>query len=212
MSNHTYHVSLYRIDSRWVIIDRLVSVAGKIGFFSHRRLYYYCKAKTAEVFDMNLFQQQLKEGKTGEELVYNWLTSRGYHVYDVSDDVDWQAKDVDFLAFSADDVLKIEVKKDNNANWTGNVICELVSNMKTGKDGWWLTCKADRLIVVMAPTKYLVIDLPTMQHLIDTGELVWDSIKDLQFQESSHYYKDSRCGLIKISKLISAGIAEIYLI
>ena len=161
---------------------------------------------------MNLFQQQLKEGKTGEELVYNWLTSRGYHVYDVSDDADWQAKDVDFLAFSADDVLKIEVKKDNNANWSGNVICELVSNMKTGKDGWWLTCKADRLIVVMAPTKYLVIDLPTMQHLIDTGELVWDSIRDLQFQESNHYYKESRCGLIKISKLISAGIAEIYLI
>ena len=65
---------------------------------------------------MNLFQQQLKEGKEGEELVYNWLTNRGYHVYDVSDDADWQAKDVDFLAFSADDVLKIEVKKDNNAN------------------------------------------------------------------------------------------------
>ena len=116
MANHTYHVSLHRIDSRWVIINRLVSIARKIGFFSHRRLYCYRKAETAEVFDMNLFQQQLKEGKAGEELVYNWLTSRGYHVYDVSDDADWQAKDVDFLAFSADDVLKIEVKKDNNAN------------------------------------------------------------------------------------------------
>lgn len=161
---------------------------------------------------MNLFQQQLKEGKTGEELVYNWLTNRGYHVYDVSDDVDWQKKDVDFLAFSADNILKIEVKKDNNANWSGNVICELISNMETGKDGWFRTCKADRLIVVMAPSKFLVIDLPTMQYLIDTGELVWDSIRDLQFQESNHYYKDSRCGLIKISKLISAGIAEIYLI
>ena len=170
------------------------------------------KPKTAEVFDMNLFQQQLKEGKAGEDLVYNWLTNRGYHVYDVSDKDEWQTKDVDFLAFSADDILKIEVKKDNNANWSGNVICELISNMETGKDGWFRTCKADRLIVVMAPTKYLVIDLPTMQHLIDTGELVWDSIRDLQFQESNHYYKDSRCGLIKISKLINAGIAEIYLI
>lgn len=64
----------------------------------------------------------------------------------------------------------------------------------------------------MAPTKYLVVDLPTMQHCINTGELAWDSIRDLQFQESNHYYKDSRCGLIKISELISAGIAEIYLI
>ena len=65
---------------------------------------------------MNLFQQQLKEGKAGEGLVYNWLTNRGYHVYDVSNKAEWQTKDVDFLAFSADDILKIEVKKDNNAN------------------------------------------------------------------------------------------------
>ena len=46
------------------------------------------KPRTAEVFDMNLFQEQLKEGKVGETLVYNWLTSRGYHVYDVSNDAD----------------------------------------------------------------------------------------------------------------------------
>ena len=134
----------------------------------------------AEVFDMNS-----KEEKT---LVYNWLIGRGYHVYDVSNDAYWQAKNIDFLAFSADDVLKIAVKKDN---WSG---------------------KADRLIVVMAPSKFLVIDLPTMQRYIETGKLAWDSIRDLQFQESNHYYKDSRCGLIKISELISAGIAQIYLI
>ena len=111
---------------------------------------------------------KLKEEKT---LVYNWLIGRGYHVYDVSDDADWQAKDVDFLAFSADDVLKIAVKKDN---WSG---------------------KADRLIVVMAPSKFLVIDLPTMQRYIETGK--WQS-------RDNH-----RCGL---SELISAGIAEICLI
>ena len=120
----------------------------------------------AEVFDM-----KLKEEKT---LVYNWLIGRGYHVYDVSDDAYWQAKDVDFLAFSADDVLKIAVKKDGNTNWSG---------------------KADRLIVVMAPSKFLVIDLPTMQRYIETGDLP---------SQDNH-----RCGL---SELISAGIAQIYLI
>lgn len=116
MINHTYHVSLHRIDSRWVIINRRIILAAKVDFSAIVAYTTNVKPKPAEVFDMNLFQQQLKEGKTGEELVYNWLTNRGYHVYDVSDDVDWQAKDVDFLAFSADDVLKIEVKKDNNAN------------------------------------------------------------------------------------------------
>ena len=113
----------------------------------------------AEVFDMKLLKEQT--------LVYNWLIGKGYHVYDVSNDAYWQAKDVDFLAFSADDVLKIGVKKDNDAN-----------------DDWCRTCKADRLIVVIAPSKFLVIDLPTMQR----------------------YH---RCGL---NELISAGIAEICLI
>ena len=162
MSNCVDHVSLHRINSRRLATYRLVSVGWEIGFFSHRRLYYIVKPRTAEVFDM-----KLKEEKT---LVYNWLIGRGYHVYDVSNDAYWQEKDVDFLAFSADDVLKIAVKKDN---WSG---------------------KADRLIVVMAPSKFLVIDLPTMQRYIETGR--WQS-------------QDNRCGL---SELISAGIAEIYLI
>ena len=189
MSNHTYYVSLHRAYSRRLATYRLFNVGGKNGFFNHRRLYYIVKPRRRRYLNMNLFQEQLKEGKVGETLVYNWLTSRGYHVYDVSNDADWQAEDVDFLAFSADDVLKIEVKKDNNANWSGNVICELISDMKTGKDGWFRTCKADRLIVVMAPSKFLIIDLPTMQRRIETN--------------------NHRCGL---SELISAGIAEICLI
>ena len=116
MGNNTYHVSLHRVDSRWVAIGRLTVLAAKVDFSAIVAYNTIVKPKTAEVFDMNLFQQQLKEGKTGEDLVYNWLTSRGYHVYDVSDKDEWQKRDVDFLAFSADDILKIEVKKDNNAN------------------------------------------------------------------------------------------------
>lgn len=45
MSNYSYYVSLDRIDSRRLATNRLVGVGGKIGFFSHHRLYYYCKAK-----------------------------------------------------------------------------------------------------------------------------------------------------------------------
>lgn len=116
MINHTYHVSLHRIDSRWVAGYRFTILAAKVDFSAIVAYTTNVKPRRRRYLNMNLFQQQLKEGKTGEELIYNWLTSRGYHVYDVSDDVDWQAKDVDFLAFSADDVLKIEVKKDNNAN------------------------------------------------------------------------------------------------
>lgn len=116
MSNHTYYLSLHRIDSRRLAINRLVGVGGKLDFSATVAYTTIVKPRRRRYLNMNLFQEQLKEGKVGETLVYNWLTSRGYHVYDVSNDADWQAKDVDFLAFSTDDVLKIEVKKDNNAN------------------------------------------------------------------------------------------------
>lgn len=32
MINHTYHVSLYRVDSRWVAIGRLAVLAAKVDF------------------------------------------------------------------------------------------------------------------------------------------------------------------------------------
>ena len=32
MVNHTYHVSLHRVDSRWVAINRLVVLAAKVDF------------------------------------------------------------------------------------------------------------------------------------------------------------------------------------
>lgn len=32
MINHTYHVSLYRIDSRWLAINRRIILAAKVDF------------------------------------------------------------------------------------------------------------------------------------------------------------------------------------
>lgn len=71
MSNNTYHVSLHSIDSRWVIIDRRVILTAKVDFSAIVAYTTNVKTLSRRYDSMNLFQQQLKEGKTGEELVYN---------------------------------------------------------------------------------------------------------------------------------------------
>lgn len=88
MSNHTYHVSLHRIDSGCLVINRRIILAAKVDFSAIVAYTTIVKPRRRRYLNMNLFQEQLKEGKVGEDLVYNWLTNRGYHVYDVSDDVD----------------------------------------------------------------------------------------------------------------------------
>lgn len=74
MGNHTYHISLHLINSGCLAANRLLDVrkvAGKLDFSAIVAYTVNVKDVKSEVFDMNLFQQQLKEGKVGETLVYN---------------------------------------------------------------------------------------------------------------------------------------------
>ena len=74
MSHHTYHVSLDRIDSRRLATYRFLDVrkiAGKLDFSAIVDYTTIVKPRRRRYLNMNLFQEQLKEGKVGETLVYN---------------------------------------------------------------------------------------------------------------------------------------------
>ena len=47
---------------------------------------------------MSLFSRQLKKGKVGEELSYNYLIAKGWEVEDVSNNEENFILDIDFLA------------------------------------------------------------------------------------------------------------------
>lgn len=80
MINYTYHVSLHRIDSRRMVINRRIILAAKVDFSAIVAYTTNVKPKTAEVFSMTqdvFFNELLEEGKRGEVAVKKLLEDRG---------------------------------------------------------------------------------------------------------------------------------------
>lgn len=174
MGNHTYHVSLHHIDSRWVAINRLAVLAAKVDFSAIVAYTTNVKPKTAEVFSMTqdvFFNELLEEGRRGEVAVKKLLEDRGWLVYDVSADLEYQLRDIDLVAEKEDSIRTIEVKTDNLFNTTGNICFELISNISTGRKGWYHMCDAD-LLIVYTTNKFIVIDMKQLkQHGLPDGKI-----------------------------------------
>ena len=90
------------------------------------------------------FTRDLEKGKAGERLFAQHISNSAY-LEDVSDDVEWQRVDVDFIVVpyaSEDDLYTVDVK---NSLRNGKVILEMSSNKKRG---WWNYSTAERFAFV----------------------------------------------------------------
>lgn len=155
---------------------------------------------TQDVF----FNELLEEGRKGELAVKKLLEDRGWRVYDVTDNPSYQERDIDLLILSGDTIKSVEVKTDNKHNSTGNICFELVSNLNTGRKGWYYTCDADFLIVYTT-TKFIIID---MKQLKERG-LPDGIISYTRCWENAKYYKESQIKLVKLTALQEMGIVQI---
>ena len=94
---------------------------------------------------MSLFSQQLKKGKVGEELTYNYLIARGWEVEDVSNNEEYFSLDIDFLAAKDGNSVSLDVKTEEAMSRTGNMFIEYTLNYLNGKTakGWLHYSKAE---------------------------------------------------------------------
>lgn len=97
---------------------------------------------------MNFFNQQLEKGKSGEAIVAAWLQKRGNKVKDVSDDREYQRRDIDLVITNKDgDTLTIEVKTDYKLHKSGNLFFESTYHKDWGDTpGWYDYCEADYIV------------------------------------------------------------------
>ena len=93
---------------------------------------------------MNNFNNDLQRGKYGERIVAAALTERGHKVIDVSQEVYYQYKDIDFLLTKNGKTTSLEVKNDIRSNETGNIFIEMFNqnNVSRNYRGWFLYCEA----------------------------------------------------------------------
>lgn len=94
---------------------------------------------------MNFFKQQLDKGKCGESVVAAFFYNRGNQVKDVSNDTEYQKKDIDFIITNKDGVeMTVEVKTDYKLNASGNLFFESTYYKEWGESpGWYDYCMAD---------------------------------------------------------------------
>ena len=94
---------------------------------------------------MNLFTRQLKKGKVGEELAYNYLIARGWEVEDVSNNEEYFSLDIDFLITRNGISTSIDVKTEAAMARTGNMFIEDEIIYKDGREakGWLHYSKAE---------------------------------------------------------------------
>lgn len=94
------------------------------------------------------FNQQLQIGKSGEAIVAAWLQKRGNKVKDVSDDKEYQKRDIDLVITNKDGVeLTMEVKTDYKLHKSGNLFFESTYHKDWGDtNGWYDYCEADYVV------------------------------------------------------------------
>lgn len=92
--------------------------------------------------DTNNFIIQKNKGVSAQEIVKEYLTNRGNTIIDVSEDKEYQPKDIDFLVEKGGNRTTLEIKGDMFSS-TGNFYFEIGADRQTGyKPGWLSYCEA----------------------------------------------------------------------
>lgn len=109
---------------------------------------------------MTKFERDMNTGAIGEEIVFNLLKSdsRVKEVIDVREDKIFQRIDVDFVQFFKNEKpLLIEVKTDEKAHETGNIIYESISNATYNTIGCFEKTTSQIIYYYIVHTKEMLI-------------------------------------------------------
>ena len=138
------------------------------------------------------FQDDLAVGKRGEKLVIDAMNKRGHTVIDVSDDEDYQKKDIDLVLSKNGITINLEVKNDIKSNYTGNVFVEIYNRNNISRNGlgWFAYSEADYICFVQENYK--------LAHIVAVDELTKCCWNNWYRQSDSDF---SRGYIVPINKL-----------
>lgn len=108
----------------------------------------------------NDFYNDVRRGKVGETLFANAYAAAGNKVEDVSDNIDYRRRDIDFIVSNkSGQKTTIEIKTEEASEYTGNVFIEYynTNNVKRGLDGWFKYCEAEYIGFVQPHNKRVFI-------------------------------------------------------
>lgn len=143
------------------------------------------------------FNRDLAIGKRAEVIVYNLLSSLGYHVEDVSNNCLFYYSG-DLKVIDKDKEYFIEVKNDSRIVDTGNVLCEIEVYYKNsgyyGKGNMDSDCDI-YTVVSEVDSKVYFIDFSILKKIYKYGE----------YKEIEHKQQTTYCYLLPIGVIKKMG-------
>lgn len=149
--------------------------------------------------NQSLFTLTNAIGKNGEEEVKNYYRKKGVKVIDVSDDIEYQKKDIDLLLNGQ----PVEVKVGAKIPQYKEICLEIVSNALPDryKDGWFLTTQAE-VIIFYSPIEKKMYQL-SVAELRDYYEMNKEKLK------TKHIYVNEFGNFMKPAVLAFIPLDEI---
>jgi hypothetical protein len=114
------------------------------------------------------WSEDLNRGAKGEAIVKDYLISLGSDVIDVSKIKKYQDIDVDIIV---NKTFLCEIKSDDKINATGNIYCEMVSNLRIKSPGYMIKCQAEKLLYYDTVGNILYeIDFKAMKQYVEDNK------------------------------------------
>ena len=108
----------------------------------------------------NDFYNDIRRGKVGEKLFADAYARAGHKVEDVSDNLDYRRRDIDFIVSNKrGQTTTIEIKTDEASEYTGNVFVEYANINNKSHDylGWLMYCEAEYIGFVQPHNRRVLI-------------------------------------------------------
>lgn len=158
----------------------------------------------------NAFKEMLEVGEIGEVAAERLLPQLypNYKLIDVRQQANWQEKDVDYLLALAADVISLEVKTDRRMGETGNIYVELVSNVGTGRKGWFYYCQAEQ--IAFYDTENEELHIVSYSDLQQTMKTAYAREITITAYEGNGYTKQRKGALLPIRELAKAPTYNKY--
>lgn len=106
------------------------------------------------------FKKDLKIGEIGENISLKLFKDNKsiFQIIDVRNDKKYQKWDIDFIIKTIDNkTIKVEVKTDAKAYYTGNIAYETYSNVKYNAIGCWDKTRADYILCYILNSNILYV-------------------------------------------------------
>lgn len=126
-------------------------------------------------------ENKMNDGRYGELLFQQIMENKGYKVEDVTEDPQYQDKDIDFIVTSptSGEVKTFEVKWDYKINRTNNLFLEVANSHSTRGIGWWEFCKADYLAYGDAHSRiFYIFSLLELRERVNTLRKEYTNCRD----------------------------------